>query len=120
MAMAISNASVVRAQCDACPQVVYAEAPARPKGFTGHIQEIDGLGRETNAYYFACQAGHVGKAAQNALKATKNNSGRGGAPAPSSLPVEAPVSSVTPASFGGVPLDQDPVYGDNDEDEQAS
>lgn len=70
--MAIGNASVTRAQCDACPQVVYAEGNARPKGFTGHAQFVDGTGRETNAPWFACQAQHVGKAVQNAIKAAKS------------------------------------------------
>lgn len=69
--MAISNASVTRAKCDACPQVVYAEGGAQPKGFTGQIQEVDGNGRAVAATFFACQPGHVGAAAKNAIKEAK-------------------------------------------------
>lgn len=89
--MALSNAAVVKAVCDACPQVVYAESPAKPKGYTGHVQHVDGNGREFNASWFACQPGHIGKAAQNALKAAKPVAA-GSTPAP-----------VAPAPFEAVP-----------------
>lgn len=83
--MAIGNAAVVAARCDACPTVVYAEQPAQPKGFSGTAKQIDGNGREFNAPWFACQGQHVGKAVQNALKGAKPA-------APTALPHEQPES----------------------------
>lgn len=69
--MAISTSSVTRAQCDACPAVVYAEGGAQPKGLQVSARETDGNGREVSVVAFACQLQHVGKAIANAIKAAK-------------------------------------------------
>lgn len=117
--MAISNAAVTRAKCDACPQVVYAEAPAKPKGYTGHIQEIDGQQRETNATWFACQPNHISKAAQNALKEAKAGL-RQQVAAPA--PAVTPMPGATPEFpyVTDTPNEAQDTWGTSDEDEQAS
>lgn len=90
--MAISNASVTRAKCDACPQVVYAEGGAQPKGITGNAQEVDGNGRAVAASFFACQPNHVGAAVKNVLKGAKA--------VPASFAPLAPVASPEPMPWG--------------------
>lgn len=117
--MAISNAAVTRAKCDACPQVVYAEAPAKPRGYTGHIQEVDGQQRETNATWFACQPNHISKAAQNALKEAKaglRQQVAAPAPAPAPEPASIPVGD-----WGQHTREDVERYADelSDQDEQA-
>jgi hypothetical protein len=112
--VAIGNASVTRAQCDACPQVVYAENGAQPKGVQGTAVEVDGNGRETRAIYFACQAQHIGKAVQNALKVARTRPAVQGSyepvavtfPAPSVVPV-GPWGASTPDEVEQHALDYD-------------
>lgn len=74
--MAIESKAVTRAKCDACPQVVYAEDGAQPKGIQGHVRDVDGNGRETNAGFFACQPNHIGAAAKAVLIEAKKGRGQ--------------------------------------------
>jgi hypothetical protein len=72
--VAIATTATVRAQCDACPQVVYADNPAEPKGYQVEAREVDGNGAVVTATAFACQSGHVGAAVRNVLKAAREAS----------------------------------------------
>lgn len=108
--MAIQTTAVVRAQCDACPQVVYADAPKEPKGFQGTVREVDGNGQIREASYFACQLGHVGAAAKKVLQAAKAVGARP-AVAPVAV-IPAPEPYQTPEHAG---REYDPFEGDQDE-----
>lgn len=93
--MAIQTTAVVRAQCDACPQVVYADSPAEPKGYQLEAREVDGNGKIVTATAFACQPNHIGKAIQNALKQTR--AGLRPQVAPQTAPAYAPTAVTFPA-----------------------
>jgi hypothetical protein len=69
--VAVTNQQVVRAACDACGHVQYADAPAQPAGFHFTIAKVDGNGQVTEGVVYACQPGHVGAAAKKVLQATK-------------------------------------------------
>lgn len=114
--MAIQTTAVVRAQCDACPQVVYADSPAEPKGFQLDAREVDGNGKVTAATAFACQPNHVGKAIQNALKQAKAGIRPQGQYEAKTVSFPAPAPALPP-------VEPEPVneYGEGDyADEHAS
>lgn len=97
--MAINTTAVVRAACDACPTVVYADSPAEPKGFQVEAREVDGNGAVVTATAFACQSGHVGAAVRNVLKAARDSAK--GRPAPA---VETPKPDAKPVTNPPVQL----------------
>jgi hypothetical protein len=113
--MAIQTTAVVRAQCDACPQVVYADSPAQPKGYQLHAREVDGNGREVNVEAFACQPNHVGKAIANAIKAAK-----AGVRQQISTPAYAPTAVTFPAPAAVPAPEIAPWDQDEDSDPEAA